>query len=210
MIISIRNFPQKKVRNVLTETITSGLEKYRIGPKLRALRLGKKLGLADLAEHTGLSPALLSKIERGQIFPTLPTLLRIAMVYGVGLDHFFGEETGHPVLEVVRAVDRLKLPNQPDSPLPAYHFESLNFPVNKRDFDAYLATFPPGAGSSPLHSHPGAEFIYVVSGSLLLSFDFANVTLQTGDAAHFDPSQPHSYCQAGTAGCTVIVVTIPG
>ena len=48
----------------------------------------KKLGLAQLGEHTGLSPALLSKIERGNLFPTLPTLLRIAMVFGVGLEHF--------------------------------------------------------------------------------------------------------------------------
>jgi hypothetical protein len=34
---------------------------------------------------------MLSKIERGQLFPTLPTLLRIAMVFGVGLEHFFIE-----------------------------------------------------------------------------------------------------------------------
>jgi transcriptional regulator with XRE-family HTH domain len=32
-----------------------------------------------------LSAALLSKIERGLLFPTLPTLLRVAMVLGVGL-----------------------------------------------------------------------------------------------------------------------------
>ena len=70
---------------MLSDTLTSGLEQYRIGPKIRTLRLKKKLGLVQLGEHTGLSPAMLSKIERGQLFPTLPTLLRIAMVFGVGL-----------------------------------------------------------------------------------------------------------------------------
>jgi transcriptional regulator with XRE-family HTH domain len=60
---------------------------YKIGPKIRALRLNKKLGLLQLGEHTGLSSAMLSKIERGQLFPTLPTLLRIALVFGVGLEH---------------------------------------------------------------------------------------------------------------------------
>jgi len=76
---------------MLSDTLTEGLKRYEIGPKIRALRVKKKLGLAQLGEHTGLSPALLSKIERGNLFPTLPTLLRIAMVFGVGLEHFFVE-----------------------------------------------------------------------------------------------------------------------
>ena len=70
---------------MISQTLTTGLTQYKIGPKIRALRVEKGLGQVQLGEHTGLSPALLSKIERGQLFPTLPTLLRIAMVFGVGL-----------------------------------------------------------------------------------------------------------------------------
>ena len=69
---------------MLSETLTAGLESYGIGAKIRALRQNKDLALVQLGEHTGLSPGMLSKIERGQLFPTLPTLLRIAMVFGVG------------------------------------------------------------------------------------------------------------------------------
>lgn len=72
-----------------TKTIEDGLRPYGLGEKLRALRLKKSLGLVELGKHTGLSPAMLSKLERGKLFPTLPTLLRIAMVFGVGLDYFF-------------------------------------------------------------------------------------------------------------------------
>ena len=50
---------------MLSPTLTDGLERYEIGPKLRALRLKKKIGLVQLGKHTGLSSALLSKIERG-------------------------------------------------------------------------------------------------------------------------------------------------
>ena len=70
-------------------TLTDELRRYEIGSKLRALRLRKKLGLVELGRHTGLSPALLSKLERGRMFPTLATLLRIAMVFSVELDYFF-------------------------------------------------------------------------------------------------------------------------
>ena len=64
---------------MLSKTLQDGLSDYGIGDKLRTLRLKKKMGLVELGKHTGLSPALLSKIERGVMFPTLPTLLRIAL-----------------------------------------------------------------------------------------------------------------------------------
>src|SRR6201994_3999529 len=93
---------------MVNETIVNGLKPYRIGEKLRALRLKKKLGLVELGKHTGLSPALLSKLERGKLFPTLPTLLRIALVFSVGLDYFFSDERKRHVVAVVRARDRLR------------------------------------------------------------------------------------------------------
>ena len=98
---------------MLSETLTAGLERYRIGPKVHALRRKKKLGLVQLGEHTGLSPAMLSKIERGQLFPTLPTLLRIALVFGVGLEHFFVDGEERPTVAVTRKRDRLRMPDRP-------------------------------------------------------------------------------------------------
>ena len=77
-----------------SDTITTGLQKYAIGSKLRRLRLRKSMGLLELSRHTGLSPALLSKLERDVMHPTLPTLLRIAMVFSVGLEYFFNPEPG--------------------------------------------------------------------------------------------------------------------
>ena len=56
----------------------------------------------ELGKHTGLSAALLSKLERDKLYPTLPTLLRIAMVFSVGLDYFFTDERKRHVVSVVR------------------------------------------------------------------------------------------------------------
>src|SRR5271157_964015 len=112
---------------MLSDTLTTALASYAIGPKIRTMRLSRKLGLTQLGEHTGLSPALLSKIERGQLFPTLPTLLRIAMVFGVGLDHFFNDREDRPLVVVTRKQDRVRLPNRPGAVAPSYFFESLDF-----------------------------------------------------------------------------------
>src|SRR3954451_20935529 len=130
----------ERTDGMLSETLTNGLKRYEIGAKIRALRLGKKLGLVQLGEHTGLSAALLPKIERGNLFPTLPTLLRIALVFGVGLDHFFAEHDDSPIIQITRKADRVRLPNRPAA-APSYLFESLNFDVHDRKVDIYHADF---------------------------------------------------------------------
>ena len=71
------------------------LEPYCIGLKLRSLRNSKRLTLSRLAAETGLSTALLSKLETDRMIPTLPTLATIARVYGVGMDYFFNEPSRH-------------------------------------------------------------------------------------------------------------------
>src|SRR3954468_25020572 len=114
-----------------SETIVNGLKAYAIGGKLRRLRLRKSMGLVELGKHTGLSPALLSKLERDVMHPTLPTLLRISMVFSVGLEYFFNPEP-RPVLEIVRKADRLRFPDSPDNRKVTYYFESLDFPVPNR------------------------------------------------------------------------------
>ena len=138
---------------MLSETLATGLEHYKIGPKIRALRLKKKLGLVQLGEHTGLSPGMLSKIERGALFPTLPTLLRIALVFGVGLEHFFVESKERPTMAVIRKQDRLRLPDRPDETPPSYLFESLDFPVTDRKMEAFFAEFPLQSKPSEPHRH---------------------------------------------------------
>src|SRR5215475_14188573 len=110
-----------------SDTITQGLNRYAIGNKLRRLRLKKSMGLVELGRHTGLSPAMLSKLERGKLYPTLPTLLRIAMVFGVSLDVFFTDERKRHVVAIARRDERLRFPDNPHGQAISYRFESLDF-----------------------------------------------------------------------------------
>ncbi|WP_324762972.1 XRE family transcriptional regulator [Sinorhizobium meliloti] len=192
---------------MLSDTLSNELQRYAIGPRIKALRLRKKLGLVQLAGHTGLSPAMLSKIERGQMFPTLPTLLRIAMVFGVGLDHFFNVDKEEPLIAVVRKRQRLKLPSPPGEKTPAFLFESLDYPASDRRMESFYAEFPVDAPPSEPHQHGSAEFIYVLSGRLIVNVDGKEAALDTGDAMYFDSSVPHSYRREGKEMSTAIVVT---
>jgi len=208
----IDNWPfelTEKGRPMLSDTLATGLAHYEIGPKIRALRKKKKLGLVQLGEHTGLSPGMLSKIERGTLFPTLPTLLRIALVFGVGLEHFFVESKARPAIAVIRKRDRVRLPDRPDATSPSYIFESLDFPVTDRKVEAFFAEFPLQAKASEPHQHDGAELIYVIKGRLMVNVDGDDIALDAGDAMYFDSSAPHSYRREGRPSCSAIVVIAP-
>jgi quercetin dioxygenase-like cupin family protein/DNA-binding XRE family transcriptional regulator len=195
---------------MLSETLTAGLERYGIGPKVRALRQKKKLGLVQLGEHTGLSPAMLSKIERGQLFPTLPTLLRIALLFGVGLEHFFVDGEERRTVAVTRKRDRLRMPDRPGATAPAYLFESLDYPATDRKLQAFHVEFPEPSKASEPHRHAGAELIYVLQGRLVVNVDGEDTALDEGDAMYFDPGAPHSYRREGPSPCAAIVVVAPG
>lgn len=195
---------------MLSPTLQKGLSEYAIGAKIRALRLKKKLGLVEFGKHTGLSPALLSKIERGRLFPTLPTLLRIALVFSVGLEYFFTGSRDAPLIAVVRKDQRVRLPDRPGTRDVAYRFESLDFPATERRFNAYYAEFlrVPADKLRP-HDHPGVEFIYTLQGALTVHINGGDHVLEAGDSMYFDSSLPHAYRRAGGRVCSAIVVTSP-
>ena len=192
---------------MLSKTLEKGLGEYAIGTKIRSLRLKKKMGLVELGKHTGLSPALLSKIERDRLFPTLPTLLRIAMVFSVDLAFFFAGAREKPVAAVVRKSDRVRLPERQGSDS-AFRFESLDYPVSERRFSSYYADFlPVSRAALRLHAHPGVELIYMLQGTLSVHIGGEEHTLEAGDSLYFDSSAPHGYRRSGGKACSAIVVT---
>lgn len=191
-----------------SKTIVEGLKPYALGEKLRALRLKKSMGLVELGKHTSLSPAMLSKLECGKLFPTLPTLLRIAMVFGVGLDHFFTDERKRHVVSIVRREERLRFPETPGRGSISYHFESLDFKATERKLNAFYAEFEAvRAEEARMHQHAGAELLYLMSGKLELTIGSDTYELGAGDAIYFDSAVRHNYRRIGKQPCRAMVVT---
>lgn len=191
-----------------SSTLSRELRAYDVGGKLRALRLRKKMGLVELARHTGLSAAMLSKLERGKLFPTLPTLMRIAMVFGVGLDHFFTAGATRKAMGIVRKRERARFPERLGGRDIAWEFECLDFTATERSLNAYWVRFHKPARPRP-HQHDGAEFIHVLKGDLALHVGDDALELEAGDSIYFDSSQPHHYAAVGASSCEALVVTVP-
>jgi transcriptional regulator with XRE-family HTH domain len=192
-----------------SDVISEGLGRYAIGEKLRTLRLHRNMGLVELGKHTSLSAPLLSKLERGKLFPTLPTLLRIAMVFGVGLDFFFTDERKRRVVGIVRKDERVRFPERGGADDVPYHFECLDPRTNDHKLNAFLAEFQELAPEKVKpHQHPGAEFLFVIKGSLILKIGSEEFQLEAEDAVYFDSSVQHSYRRRGAKACTGVMVTV--
>ncbi len=191
-------------------TIRRVLSSYDLGNKLRQLRLKKKIALVDLGKHTGLSASMISQLENGKLVPTLPTLARIAMVFDVGLDHFFTDKRRKRLFSVVKANERMKFPERSDSPTPGYYFECLAFSAQDKSLQAYLAEFPlRNPNEAAEHMHEGAEFFHVIEGVVGIRYQDEEYVLETGDSVYFDSSAPHSYRGIGITTSKALVITTP-
>ena len=192
---------------MLSETLRKELTRYGLSEKLRALRWQKKLGLVQMAKYCGVSPALLSKIERQRVVPTLATLSKIAKACDTDLNYFFPRPV-HPTPTITRRGERLRFPETPKSKSVAYVFECLNFQAAEPKVNCYLAEFCSPEFVRP-HLHNGVEFLHVLTGKLNLIVAREEHTLGTGDSIYFDANLPHAYQRVGKSHCTALVMTLP-
>lgn len=175
------------------------LDPYCIGMKLRALRTKKRLTLTRLAAETGLSTALLSKLETDRMIPTLPTLATICRVYGVGLSHFFCEPEHH-TMSITR---KGQLEGTGRSGEPA-RVVALNAPAARPRLLAQMVEL--GDAPISLGERESCALVYVLEGRLEFSAGAMAETMETGDCAYVESSMPLVWSASGKHLCRILVV----
>ncbi len=181
------------------------LAPYSIGMKLRTLRMQKRLTLSRLAAETGLSTALLSKLETDRMVPTLPTLANICRVYGVGLSHFFAEPSRH-ALSITRKAHLSGDGRGHDS----VKRTPLHAPIADCLMDAHMIEFPQGGASSLLEGgRRQSKLVYVLEGRLELEAGGLHEVLECGDCAYLESEMAVAWSATGTSRCRALVVEPP-
>ena len=177
------------------------LEPYCIGLKLRALRTRKRMTLSRVAAETGLSTALLSKLETDRMVPTLPTLATICRVYGVGLSHFFCEPDRH-ALSITRKASLESTARGAET----VHSVALTGP-GKRCLSAHLMEI---TAATPVAFNGDKDetciLVYVVEGRLQFGAGAMMEVLDAGDCAYIESSMALAWSTAGKHRCRVLVV----
>ncbi len=178
------------------------LEPYCIGLKLRSLRTQKRLTLSRLAAETGLSTALLSKLETDRMIPTLPTLATISRVYGVSMSYFFAEPAQHS-LSITRKAHLQASGRGPE----AIKLTPLNAPGKTSRLMAQMIEFPAGGASSgaePFRESSG--LVYVLEGRLELHTGGMQEVLEAGDCACLESEMPLAWSALGKHRCRILAV----
>jgi transcriptional regulator with XRE-family HTH domain len=178
------------------------LEPYCIGMKLRTLRTRKRLTLSRLAAETGLSTALLSKLETDRMIPTLPTLATISRVYGVGMSYFFCEPSRH-TLSITRKAHLLGNGRALDS----IKVTPLNAPETGTRLAAQMIEFPPnGAASATDSCFEASALVYVLEGKLQLDAGGLHEVLDAGDCAYMESEMALVWSAGGKHRCRILAV----
>jgi transcriptional regulator with XRE-family HTH domain len=168
-----------------------------LGARLRERRLRSGLTLEAAAGRVGLSPAYLSRLETARRQPSLPVLLDLSRAYGVPVETLLGEEGAGPS-PVVRAAD-----SEP-STAGGWTYRPAGAPG--RAMQALRVHIPPRVQDAVVRVHPGEEWLYVLSGRLLLTLDRELHRLDPGDAAHFDSMRPHRLAAHAEPGVELLFV----
>jgi transcriptional regulator with XRE-family HTH domain len=176
-----------------------------IGERLRSLRQSRGLGLRELARRVGVTPSLLSQMERGTVNPSVFTLFRLAECLDTTTDYFFGNGALRDRGEspVVRRDQRARIELSG-----GISWERLT-PNDEHDFEFMTCTYPPGATSAAdMQRHPGRDYGIVIEGELDIDVGFATYHLETGDSIAFDASLPHRLTNRGRVPARTVWVVL--
>jgi transcriptional regulator with XRE-family HTH domain len=174
-----------------------------IGQKIRVLRKRLQMTLDETAARAGISKPFLSQIERGLARPSIATLLGVARSLGVSLQYFFDAPRDARFIlrgEHLRYFGFAEAGNQ---------FARLTRVVQDGLIEALLVRIPPGRQFAEVLTLAGEQFWYVLSGTPTLTLNGKVFSFRTGDAAHYDSTEPHGWDNTGADEAVLMWVGTP-
>ncbi len=189
-----------------------------LGEQVSACRKRRQLKVSELARLVGVSPSLISQIERGYSQPSVSTLFALSQALDVPVDTFFvreGKAVDAPPTVSAETGEHWLSPDFEDATeahgqggqyrvVRANSRDTINIEGGVRwerllpnavpDVDFLEMVCAPGVQSTKdLYRHPGSEMVLVLSGELEITVGFDTYKLSVGDSLHFLSSTPHRY-----------------
>jgi transcriptional regulator with XRE-family HTH domain/quercetin dioxygenase-like cupin family protein len=200
-----------------------------IGRRLAAHRGRRGMRVAELAREVGVTPSLISQIERGMSRPSVSTLFAIAQALDVPVDAFFREPAGPPGPggadgpagagdgppagpgQVAAADGRYVVRRGGRAVIDiegGVRWERLTRSTLDH-LDFFELVYEPGAESHPRqYTHPGTEMVLVMSGCLEITIGFERYLLEPGDSIDFPSSMPHRYVNPSAQTARAVTVIL--
>lgn len=164
-----------------------------IGRTIRTLRNDRGMTLKAMAERTGLSPSMLSLLERGRTAPSIGTMVVVASALGVQMSDLMAGEGG--------AAESGPVSRAADQPVFRTAEGALRRVLRRdrlRGVEIALNEYAPGAASDARpHRHDGYEFGIAIEGRIEVTIDGRTHLLGAGDVISYPSSEPHRIANPG-------------
>ena len=166
-----------------------------ISARLRELRAGQGLTLEALAERSGVSRAMISRVERGEASPTAQLLSRLCTALGQTLSAFFAMgESSDPL---ARRADQ-PVWRDPES---GYRRRAVSPPGTPSRVEIVDVAFPPGARVAfpPETARAGmTQQVWLFAGIMELQMADGRVhRLEPGDCLYMSITEGHVFHNPG-------------
>ena len=190
-----------------------------LGARLRLGRERTGMSLRELARRVGVSPSLVSQIERNHVKPSVGTLYSVANELGLLLDDLFRDGEPGPSKDARargQAAGGASGPVQRHSGRKAIRlaagvrWERLTSAPDKEVEFIYVVYDVGGASceEDALVRHGGKEYAYMISGRLGVRIGFEEFELRPGDSISFDAQSPHRLWTVGRKPAVAIWVVL--
>jgi transcriptional regulator with XRE-family HTH domain len=168
-----------------------------IGNKVQSIRESKTLSIEEVAERSGLSAEQIRRIEGNLDIPSLAPLIKIARVLGVRLGTFLDDqkELGPVVTRKKECSDKNSIRFTNEANVTRKHMEYFSLSQDKsgRHMEPFLIDIAASEGLEyHLSTHEGEEFIYVLSGTVEISYGKDVYLLEEGDSIYYDSIVAHN------------------
>ena len=189
--------PKPHINVDFFEDLTGAIAKEKpgrtegIGRRVRKLREEKGLSLDELSKLTGFEVELLANIEADQVQPQLGTAIKLSKA----LDSAFSRlvsGVGDKLYSVTRKADQKVISRSTTrkGSKQVYTYKSLAPEVKGRHMEALIVQLEENP-EKKRSVHDGEEFIYVLSGQVVLDIGEDNYQLEPGDSAYYLSTTPH-------------------
>jgi transcriptional regulator with XRE-family HTH domain len=157
-----------------------------IGVRIRGARIARSMTLQALADVSGLSPSMLSLVERGRASPSIGSLIVIASALGIAMSDLIVDDSSRAENAVVRQADQRVIET-------AQHVvRRLLREDRARAVSVAINEYAPKTGSAPAPlSHAGFEYGFVLEGELTVEIDGNTHHLEKGDLISYSSRRQH-------------------
>jgi transcriptional regulator with XRE-family HTH domain len=181
-------------------------EDVRVGKRVATVRESLSVTAEELAERSGCDPALIRRIEVGEIVPSLAPLIKISRALGVRLGTLLDDAAGlGPAITRRDEAGTARAKSlETGSAAGTHDFFSLAPGKATKHMEPFLVTVHPGGGA--LSSHEGEEILYVLEGKIEVAYGKELHALEPGDSIYYDSIVPHRVSAAGGADARILAV----